>query len=184
MFGRAVAVALMIMVLWACFRSRSKAYVFCVLLACAPAVCGAAGISFQLRSLNFCALLLGISGYIYFAFGSFFVRPKLLGAVTGIVFTTPVVLGILILPVGGLGIMFFLGDIAAPYATVEVRDGVQCRTKEIGNAAAGDGVQVELVRPLWGFAYKTMYEHSYMYSQTSPPAPCGYAYAQLGASRR
>ncbi len=80
--------------------------------------------------------------------------------------------------------MFILGDSVAPYATVEVREGVQCRTKEIGNAAAGDGIQVELVRPLWGFAYKTIYEDSYMYSQNSPPAPCSYAYAQQGASRR
>jgi hypothetical protein len=184
MFYRTLAVALMIMVLWACLRSRSKAYMLGVLLACAPLIFGAAGIFFQLRSLNFCVLLSGIAGYIYFAFASFSIRPKLLGIATGIVFTTPVVLAILILPAGGLGVMFILGDIAAPYSTVEVRDGVQCRIKEIGNAAAGDGVQVELVRPLWGFAYKTMYENSYMYSQASPPAPCEYAYARLGVSRR
>lgn len=184
MLGRVVLVALIAMVLWSCVRSHSKAYVFCVLLACVPLTFGAAEISFQLRYLNFFVVLAGVAGYIYFAFASFSVRPKLLGVVTGIVLTTPVILGVLILPFGALGVMFLVGDIAAPYSAVEVREDVQCRTKEIGNAATGDGIQVELIRPLWGFAYKTVYEISYMYSQTSPPAPCEYAYTQLGASRR
>ncbi|NML30146.1 hypothetical protein [Paraburkholderia antibiotica] len=180
----AVAVALAALIAWGCISLRSRTYVIAAALTCFTLVMAACGFSFQSRTLNVGMIFGAVAGYAYLSFASFALRPKALGIATGAALTAPLILAVFSLPVTGLGIMFILDDMAAPYRTEQVRDGIVCRTKEIGNAASGDGVQVELIRPVLRFARRTLYTHAVLYTDTTSRDPCADAYASLKSARR
>ncbi len=172
-------------ILWGCVNLRSRAYTAAVGVTILIIALGSGGIFFQYRPLSLFAVCLAIAGYLYFSFASFAIRPKKLGIVAGTVLSAPIVIAILTLPFTALGLGFILSDVLEPYKTQQMRDGTLCRIREYGMAASDEGVQVELVRPILGIAYHTVYavSISYIYDPYSVD-PCGDAFSKWKSSRR
>jgi len=156
-------------------------YIFAIVIAFAPLICVWQGVTTGSRLVNIVALFAAFIAYCYFALASFVLAPRVLGIFAGSLLTAPVISGLLALPFSGLGLFLVLGDLTAPYTESRMLNGFLCRTEQYGYSFSGEGLDVELLRPLYGVAFLRVSHTNFSYSQAAPQhdEACEYAYIRL-----
>jgi len=159
---------------------RRRRYVFALIVVLLTALCVSRGLYFASRTMNLCAAFGMVVAYCYFSFASFAIRPKLLGIVAGSTLIAPLILTVAMLPFTGLALGFILHDANAPYSETLTNDGMICRTSEYGMVASDEGQEVELLRPIYGLAYRRVFSTvvSYRTSSQTHGELCAFASTQ------
>lgn len=146
---------------------RPGRYIFSLIVVLLTAACVWHGLFFASRMMNLGAVLVVAIAYCYFSLASFTIRPKLLGIIVGSTFIAPLILTVVTLPFTGLALGFILHDANPPYAETTTNDGMICRTREYGMAASDEGQEVELIRPIYGLAYRKVFSTAVSYRMSS-----------------
>lgn len=173
LFGIAVVTAILAAVIARTSKDRNGAslrrgrYVFSLVVVLLTAICAWRGLYFASRMMNLSAAFVTAAAYCYFAFASFSFRPKLLGIAAGSVFIAPIILTVATLPFTGLALGFIWHDAYTPYTETTTSDGMICRTREYGMAASDEGQEVELLRSVYGLAYRELFSTSVSYHISS-----------------
>jgi len=73
-----------------------------------------------------------------------------------------------------------------PYTETATNDGMICRTREYGMAASDEGQEVELLRPIYGLAYRKVFSTtvSYRTSAQTHGELCAFASTQWRLSSK
>jgi len=192
LIGIAVVTAILAAVITGASKDRGGAglrrgrYIFALVVVLLTTICVWLGLYFASRMMNLCAALVVAVAYCYFSFASFAIRPKLLGIVAGSTLVAPLILTVGTLPFAGLALGFILYDANVPYTETATNDGMICRTREYGMAASDEGQEVELLRPIYGLAYRKVFSTtvSYRTSAQTHGELCAFASTQWRLSSK
>ncbi len=109
------------------------------------------GLTFALPAGNVGAVCLAYGAYCFLAFSSVRLRVKLLRYLTLGFAVVPIILGYAIGTVGGLAVVFILGnELTLHQPTEQMPDGLICRTQYWGAAFTDEGYDIGLYRQFAG----------------------------------
>lgn len=124
---------------------KKPAYYGAVLFIVAVVVCMFFSVSFISFFANIFILCLAYVCFGFLAFSLYSIKPKVIGIILGLLFTIPLVLGILLSTIGILGLLFIVDDFNVDYET-QVSSELKCQVLYTGNATAAGGQDVRLFK--------------------------------------
>lgn len=128
-------------------QSLQRLCVRAAILLLSVAVCWSIDLEFAWRLLNWIALAAAYLAWCTLMGALFRLPPRALGLALGTLGSVSLIPGLVLTTVGILGLMFFVGDYAAPPAKlVRLPSGLDCVVTKWGNATTDDGHDVHLYR--------------------------------------
>lgn len=126
---------------------KKSVYYGAVLFIAVVVICIFFSVSFTSFFANTFVICLAYACFGFLVFSLYAIKPKVIGIILGLLFTIPLVLGVLLCTIGFLGLLFIVDDFNVDYEA-QVSSELKCQVLHTGNATAAGGQDVRLFKQI------------------------------------